>query len=537
MTKRKPPSNLVKTAADRKAAANGCFYDEAAAQRVKRFFEGYLRHSKGAWAGQPFVFLPWQWDDLIRPLFGWKRADGTRRFRTAYVEVPKKNGKSELGAGIALYLLVGDREPGAEVYTAAADRFQATIVHDEAARMVKQSPALSKRLSIADTQKMIAYQATHSWMKALSAEVPTKAGFNIHGLVFDELHAQKTRDLWDTLRYGGAARRQPLIFIITTAGWDKNSICYEQHDYAQKVLDGIIEDETFFAYIRAAAVEDDWTSPAVWNAANPSMGTIIDRESFAAECREAQESPTKENTFKRYRLNIWTEQETRLIPMAAWDECPATAGVEDLEGEPCWGGLDLSSTQDICAFVLYFPTRRHRVACWFWVPGDNAYQRERRDGVPYLTWAREGHIKLTDGNTADHEAIAAEIEELGKRFDIQDIGFDRWGSQWIQTKLQAMGFAVTQFGQGFKDMSGPTKELLRLALERKLDHGGNPILRWMASNAAGQTDAADNVKPVKDKSTERIDGIVAAIMGIGRAMAGVEAAGPSVYEGRGILVI
>ena len=529
------PEELIRTKADERAVAEGCYYDDAAARKVRTFFEKYLRHSKGRWAGQPFTLLPWQWDELIRPLFGWKRPDGTRRFRMAYIEVPKKNGKSELCAGINLYMLVGDGEAGAEVYTAAADRLQATIVHGESARMVRQSPALSKRLKVIDSQKTITYPAQAAFERALSAEAPTKEGLNIHGLTFDELHAQRTRDLWDTLRYGGAARTQPLLLSITTAGWDKHSICYEQHDYARKVLDGIVDDVQFFALIYAAPADADWTDPEVWRAANPSMGTIIDEETFAAECQEAQESPTKENSFKRYRLNIWTEQETRLIPMAAWDECPGELDVASLEGQECYGGLDLSSTQDLCAFVLYFP-EQHAALPFCWVPTDNAHGRERKDGVPYETWARQGLIELTDGNTADHEAIAAAIEDLGTRFNIRDIGFDRWGSQWISNKLQAMGFEVTEFGQGFKSMSGPTKELLRLVLDRELNHGGHPVLRWAASNVAAETDAADNVKPTKAKSTERIDPIVALIMGIGRAMAG-GGVGPSVYETRGLLTV
>jgi len=529
------PDELIKTAADRRAIAEGCAFDEAAAQRVRRFFEGYLRHSKGSWAGKPFMLLPWQWDDIIRPLFGWMRPDGTRRFRLAYIEVPKKNGKSELCAGIGLYMLAGDGEPGAEVYSAAADRLQATIVHGEAARMVGQSPALSKRLKVTDTTKTISYQETNGWMRALSAEAPTKEGLNIHGLLFDELHAQPNRDLWDTLRYGGAARRQPLLVMITTAGWDRNSICWEQHAYAQQVLDSVVEDTQFFGYIRAADEKDDWRAEDTWFKANPSLGHIIDLESFRNECLEAQAAPTKENTFKRYRLNIWTEQATRYIPMDAWDECPNELDREGLLGQPCFAGLDLASTQDICAFVLYFPDQC-AVLPWFWVPTESAHERERRDGVPYQTWARDGLVTLSDGNTADHERIAAEIEHLGKLYDIRDIGFDRWGSQWIQGALQGAGFEIAEFGQGFKDMSGPTKELLALVLKRELNHGGNPVLRWMAGNVAAEGDAADNVKPSKKHSTERIDGIVALIMAIGRAMAGADNM-VSVYDGRGILTL
>jgi len=511
-----------------------------AAQRVVDFFEQFLCHSKGRWAGKPFLLQDWQKHDFLMPLFGWKRADGTRRYRLAYVEVPKKNGKSALMSGVCLFLLVGDGEAGAEVYSAAADRKQAGIVFDEAAKMVRKSPLLNARLRVIPSTKTILYPDAESKYVVLSRESTVAEGLNIHGLAFDELHAQKSRDLWDTLRYGGAAREQPLLVSITTAGYDKHSICYEQHQYAKQVLDGVVEDDSFFAYIRAADVEqEDWTSPDVWRKANPSFGVTIDEATFASDCKEAQESPTKENAFKRYRLNIWTEQDVRWLQMDKWDACDGPVDPGELAGRACFGGLDLASTTDIAAFVLLFPEDDgYLVVPHFWVPADNARQRERKDRVPYETWGREGLVTLTPGNVIDYSAIKQTIQECGELYDIQEIAADRWNLEALRQQLCSEGLSesvVVPFGQGYASMSAPTKELERLVLDGKISHGGHPVLRWMASNVTAQQDPAGNIKPAKDKSTEKIDGIVALIMALGRAMVTGETA--SVYETRGVLTV
>ena len=525
---------VVKSDADQRAMGRGCYFDHAAAAHVCDFFEKFLVHSKGRWAGQPFKLMDWQRHDVLMPLFGWKRADGTRRYRMAYIEVPKKNGKSTLGAGIGLYMLVADGEDGAEVYCAAADRDQASIVFREAANMVEASAHLNRRLQVLRSVKTINKDGA-SWYKALSADVPTKEGLNIHFLNFDELHAQRTREMWETLRYGGASRQQPMTITITTAGYDRHSICYEQHDYACKVRDGIIEDDSFFPYIRAASEDDDWTDPETWRKANPSMGVTIDEEEMAASCKEAQEIATKENAFKRYRLNIWTEQDVRWLPMDKWDACGGV--VDGLDGRQCFAGLDLASTTDIAAFVLLFPDDPgYLVLPFFWTPRDTAHQRERKDRVPYVTWGREGLIKLTEGNVIDYDVLRQDINELGKRYEIREIAIDRWNSTQLQTQLMGDGFEVVQFGQGYASMTAPTKELERLVLEAKLAHGGNPVLRWMASNVTVETDAAGNLKPSKKKSIEKIDGIVATIMALGRAMVS-EGDGKSVYDQRGILTV
>ena len=314
-------SDWIRSEADERAVLEGCVFDLPGAQRVRTFIEQFLRHSKGEWAGKPFQLLDWQWQNLIAPLFGWKRPDGTRRYRRGYIETPKKNGKSALFSGLSLYLLVGNGEAGAEIYSAAVDRDQASIVFNEAANMAESSPALASRLSVIRSTKRIVYRRTKSFFRALSADVPAKEGLNAHAVLIDELHAQQSRDLWDTLRYAGASRRQPLHLSITTAGFDKHSICWEQHAYAEQVLAGVIHDSSFFAYIAAASPGDDWTDLEVWKKANPSFGITVNADQFAEDCREAKESPAKENSFRRYRLNQWTEQDVRWLALDKWDAC------------------------------------------------------------------------------------------------------------------------------------------------------------------------------------------------------------------------
>jgi len=522
------------------AVPEGYWYDEAEASRAVTFFHEYLTHTKGKLAGQPFLLEQWQ-QELIGNMFGWRRPDGTRRFRTAYLEIPRKNGKSTIAAGIALYLLLADREKGAEVYTAAADREQASIVYDVARGMAQSSASIRGRVKAMETAKRLVVESTGSYLKCLSADAFTKHGLNAHGIIFDEVHAQKNRELWDVLTTSTGAREQPLTVAITTAGYDRNSICWELHDYAVKVRDGIIEDPEFLPAVFAADTEDDWTSPDVWRKANPCLGISLSEDYLVAKCREAQNSPAKENTFRRLHLNQWTEQEVRWLQMAKWDACgelPFEAA--DLEGRPCYGGLDLASTTDVAAFVLMFPPEDPdepwAVLPRFWVPRENARVRERRDRVPYTHWASEGFVTMTEGDVIDFDVIRREIVEAGKVYDIREIAIDRWAAPQITTQLMGDGFEMIPFGQGFASMSGPTKELEALVLSGRLAHGANPVLRWMASNVAVEMDAAGNLKPSKRKSTEKIDGIVATVMAAGRAMVSKSSAS-SVYEGRGMIVL
>jgi phage terminase large subunit-like protein len=497
------------------AVLEGCVFDADRAERVRRFF-GMLRHSKGQFAGHRFELLDWQWNGLVAPLFGWIRPDGSRRHRRGYVEIPKKNGKSTLGAGIALYLLAGDDEPGAEVYSAASDREQASIVYREAAAMVRASPSLAKRLRPIDSTKTVTYASRAARYHALSADAPRTEGLNIHGLIFDELHAQRQRALWDALIYGGASRRQPLMLSITTAGYDRNTVCWEEHELARQVLEGSVENTGYFAAIYAAGQEEDWTDPAVWRLANPSYGVTVFEDDFRQQCEEAQASPAKQNGFRRYRLNQWTEQDERWMDLAAWDACDGEVDEGALAGRFCYAGLDLSSTQDVTAFVMVFKGDDgvFRVVPRFWVPGASATEREHKHGVPYRAWAAQGLVTLIPGAVIDYGAVVRDIVELGERFDVRTIAYDRWGAAAVAQELTGAGFALAQTGQGFASMSAPTKELMHLVLDRRLAHGGNPVLRWMAGNMVVKQDPAGNLKPDKARSAQKIDGMVALVMAV-----------------------
>lgn len=537
--------------------------DDGALERAVYFFEHCLSHTIGEWAGQPFILSEWQYEGIIKPLFGQVHGEtGLRRYRTAYVECPKKQGKSTIAAGIGLYLTYADREPGAEVYCVASDFEQAKIVFNQAKSMVMTDDVLSEMGELFASSIFVA--DTLSTFRVLSKAPKTKHGFNIHGLIFDELHTQPDRELWDTLTLGVAARRQPLVFAITTAGYDRTSICWELHEYARKVRDGIIADDTFLPVLYSGDEEENWhnedvwekaqqhpnpeewartnywTFPSTWAAANPSYGVSVKADYLRQKCREAQESPALENSFKNLHLNIWTEQAVRFLPMEKWDSCnQMPISLDSMAGKYCYAGLDLSSTTDISALVLLFPPQDddplYHALPYFWVPDDNIALRAKRDQVDYRTWVHEGLIFTTAGNVVDYDAIRAFINSLHETVEIKEIPIDRWNSTQLQTQLANDGLTVVQFGQGFASMSAPTKELEKLVLSRSLNHSGHKVLRWMASNVAVRQDPAGNLKPDKAKSSEKIDGMVSLIMALGRAMVQTETS--SVYDARGILTI
>ena len=513
-------------------------FDEAKAQRTVGFIN-CLKHTKGRWRGQPFELLPWQ-EKIIRDVFGTVKENGYRQYNTAYVEIPKKNGKSELAAGVALYMTCGDNEWGAEVYGCASDRQQASIVFDVAVDMVDQCPALKKRIKPVMSVKRLVYQPTNSFYQVLSAEAYTKHGLNVHAVIFDELHSQPNRELFDVMTKGsGDARTQPLFFLITTAGTDRHSVCFEQHQKAEDIILGRKIDDTFYPVIYGASDEDDWTSEKVWYDANPSLGYTIDIEKVRNACMSAMDNPAEENIFRQLRLNQWVKQSTRWMQMEKWDACGFPVDERELLGRECFGGLDLSSTTDITALMLVFPPRaeneKYTLLPYFWIPEDNMRLRVRRDHVPYDVWERQGFLKTTEGNVIHYGFIEKFIEELGTRYNIREIAFDRWGAVQMVQNLEGMGFTVVPFGQGFKDMSPPSKELMKLTLEQRLAHGGHPVLRWMMDNIFVRTDPAGNIKPDKEKSTEKIDGAVATVMALDRAIRNGSDTG-SVYDNRGILV-
>ncbi len=507
--------------------------NKAAADKAVDFIES-LKHVKGEYAGLPFILEKWQKDDIIRPLFGTLNPDGFRQYRKAYLTVARKNGKSEMAAAIALYLLFADKEPGAEIYGAATDREQAGIVYSVAKRMVEASPELMRRSKIIDSKKRIVVPRTGSFYTAVSKEVMSKHGYDASGIVFDELHAQKDRELWDVLTTSTGSRRQPLIVAVTTAGYDRQSICYEEYSYAKKVLKGDVIDPTYFAYIREIGPRDSWKNEKNWHKANPALKTFRKIEEMRSAFKKALTTPAFQNTFIRLYLNRWTQNVSRWIDIDKWDRCGGTVDAKKLAGRTCYGGLDLASSIDIAAFVLVFPPEkdggRFDILCRFWIPRENMIERVKKDRVQYNVWADEKYITPTPGNVIDYARIEADILKDSETFDIKEAGFDRWGAIQLVQNLEGENMTMVPMGQGYKTMSPPTKQLIPLTLNKKINHGGNPVLTWMAENMVIETDPAENMKPSKKQSTEKIDGMVALIMALDRALRHDESAGRSVYD-------
>ncbi|HEM6184144.1 TPA: terminase large subunit [Streptococcus suis] len=512
-------------------------YDKVKADRAVTFINN-LSHTKGKWAGKRFDLLPWQ-EQIVRDLFGIVKEDGNRQFLTAYIEIPKKNGKSELAAAIALYLLYADNEASAEVYGAACDRNQASIVFDVAKQMVQMSRPLEKRSKIMSATKRIVNYSNAGFYQVLSAETGTKHGLNVSGLVFDEIHAQPNRHLYDVLTKGsGDAREQPLFFIITTAGTDRNSICYELHTKALDILNGRKKDTSFYPVVYGLSDEDDWNDEANWLKANPSLGHTIGIDRVREAYQQALDNPAEENVFKQLRLNMWTSSSVAWIPEHVYAKGNDLIQYENLKGRSCYAGLDLSSTSDITAFVLVFPPRfeeeNYIVLPYFWLPEDTLELRCRRDHVLYDVWERQGYIKTTEGNVVHYGFIEKFIEDLSEIYHIKEIAYDRWNATQMVQNLEGMGLTMVPFGQGYKDMSPPSKELYKLMMEGKIQHGGHPVLKWMGQNVVMRQDPAGNIKPDKEKSVEKIDGIVALLMGLDRCIRHQTDEG-SVYDERGIL--
>lgn len=514
-------------------------YDKDKADHAVNFIQ-QLRHTKGVWAGKHFELIAWQ-EELIRNVFGVIKADGYRQFQTAFVETSKKSGKSAIAAAIALYTLCADMEAGAEVYSCASDRKQAGIVFEVAKDMVNQCPPLKKRVKILDSTKRIIYHPLNSVYQVLSSEVASKFGYNVHSCIFDELLAQPNRKLYDVMTKGaGIARKQPLNFVITTAGSDRLSICYEVHQKAMDILEGRKIDPSFYPVVFCTPDDADWTDPKVWRRSNPSLGITFTEESLQLACDSAKQNPAEEMFFRQFFLCQWTQSSIRWLPMDKWDKCAFPVDLETLVGRECYGGLDLSSTTDITAFVLVFPpldeADKYIILPFFWMPEENIALRVRRDHVPYDTWQKLGVFNTTEGNVVHYGFIEKFIDELGKKYHIREIAFDRWGAVQMTQNLEGLGFTVVPFGQGFKDMSPASKELMKLTLEEKLAHGGHPVLRWMIDNIFVRTDPAGNIKPDKEKSTEKIDGAVATIMALDRSLRHGSSI-VSVYDDRGLLIL
>lgn len=524
------------------------WYDDRAANRAVAFFRDNLMFSEGEWAGRPFLLEPWQEHDVVRPLFGWKREDGTRRYRRAYVWVARKNGKTELAAGISLLMLLGDAEPGGQVFSIASEKDQAAIVFTKASNMVARSKRLAALLEC--LQKSIYCPALNASFRPLSGKPKGKHGLSMSGLIGDEIHEWASGDLYTFVHDSAAARRQPLEFLISTAG-QKGTYGEEVYKECQAIIAGDIEDDETLVVIYAPSDDDDWTLESTWRKANPNFGRTVKVEPFLADFRRARQLPRLENDFRRYRLNMWTEQAVKWLPIDAvddegrrfgWDHCvgPIAWNAPEFEsrlvGKRCFGGLDLSSTTDLSALVWFFPVQDGVdvpvLLARFWKPADLVKVHARRDRLPYESWVATGAMMTTPGNVVDYAFIQARLIADAERFDVAFTGrhdreagqgglaIDRWNATETAVKLEQEGLPVVLFGQGFASMSAPSKELERLVMANALHHGGHPVLRRHAMAVAVKTDHAENIKPTKDKSAIRVDGIVASVMAIGIAAAG-----------------
>ena len=531
------------------------YYDPVRAEAIGMFCRTYLRQTKGDWAAKPLELLPWQDLLLARPLCGWLRvSDGARRFRRVFVMVAKKNGKSTIASGFGLYFAFGDGEAGAEVYAAAGDEQQARIVWGESATMAEKSPEFLEDAGVEVFKDSLVQGRTNSFFKPLTAKASSKHGFNIHALIFDELHAQKSRTLFETLRKGVSARRQPVTLVITTAGDDRESICYEEYEYACRVRDGAFDDPEVLPVVFQIAPTDDWTAEATWYKANPSLGVAKSIDYMHSEARAAQLEPRRRNDFLRLDLNVWTESRTQWITPEAWSACRReTADPADLGRLPCFLGFDLAETVDLVAIVALFrrpiegpalqvevesaddvakrPSKSLAlswsvdVKAWFFAPEEVVRRRirERKDSTPWDVWVRDGWLRLTPGDITDFDVIRdVVLREIMPRYRIEQAGFDPWHARQFVTALQSDGMECVEVRQGFQTLSPASKLFEALVGARRLTHDGNPVLAWCVANAELVTDPAGNIKPVKPggdaRSSRKIDGVTATLTGLARLM-------------------
>lgn len=520
-------SKWVRNASDEAAVDQGCRFDLARADRVRQFCAKFLRHSKGEWAGKPVEFLDWQWDRVIAPAFGWIMPDGTRRFRRVGLGVPKKNGKSTMLSALALYYLLADHEPGAEIYSAASDREQARIIYNEAANMAESSPALLKALRIRRSTSRIEHLKSRSVYKALSAEANTKEGYNIHALLFDELHSQPNDDLWNVLKFGGAARRQPMLWWISTAGEDdETQLWHRQFAYARRVQSGEHVDIGYLGVVYGIDKDDDWTQEAVWKKANPSYGYTINKRDMHEACEEAKANPADRVTFLRYRLNLATKPESRWLDRKYWDACGESYTLADCKKLECVAGFDLAETTDFVAFVLVFRDGDgFRLWPMFWVSETAVKGREQSNRQRYEPWIASKRMTMTTGEpVVDTRVVRKDIVQAARAVGLPRVVVDRYHATQVcyqlrrdfkkrgmKTKLEFARFnALT--------VSPALKELTRLILCGKVKHPRNPVLDWMFDNVIVHTDQAGNQRPDRGKSKDKIDGIAATLLGLAAIM-------------------
>lgn len=508
--------------------------DQSKAIRVINFIERLCTHVKGELANKPFLLEPWQ-KDYLEELFGRVDDDGLRQYRTSFVFLPRKNGKSNLIAAMGLYLLFVDKEPGAEIYIAAADREQANAIFEVQKQMILNSSYMRERCDV--FRNSIVLSGTNSFIKAISADAKTKHGFNAHAVLYDELHAAPSRELWEVLTTSTGARTQPLVVGISTAGHDRGGLCREQYDYAKRVIDNVVKDKTFLPVIYEADKDDDIFDPKVWNKANPNLGISIRPDYFEMMSEKARVMPTDEIAFRQLHLNQWVGAADGWITDYDWMESAGVVDMEELKGEQCYGGLDLAATEDVCSFVLVFPRYdgSMKVLVWNFVSSSAVERRRGKAGAAYDAFVAKGDLTVTDGNSTDYGYIYKRITECAEIFDLQSIAFDRYNSSSLVQRFMNDGLDMDPYGQGYVSMTPPIREMEIMIRQKRLHHGGHSMLRWMASNIQVKMDESMNIKFNKARSQDKIDGMVALAMAVGEWMTcNMNEEGSSVYENQGI---
>lgn len=511
----------------------GRYFDKKAAMRAIRFIEK-LKHTKGEWAGQRFRLEPWQ-QFVLWNIFGWKNADGTRRFRYAYIEIARKNGKTALSAGVGLYMLFADGESRPEVYSAATVKDQAKICFSDAVEIVK---ATDLKNYLTPYRNSIVYELKGGTMKPLSSDYGTHDGLNPSCGIIDEFHAHKDSGMFDVIKSAFGARRQPLMFIITTAGFDKSGVCYAYRENVIKVLRGVNEDDSLFGIIYTLDDKSEWDDPKMWIKANPNLGVSLSADYLADQVKDAKNRPEAVRNVMTKNVDLWVDAERTWILDDAWQKCIGTTDPANLKGCACWGGLDLSNVSDITAYVLLFHENdRFQLLPHFWIPEEKMLEKVRKENINYDKWVAEGYVTVTPGNVIDYDFVKADILRIVADYDLRTSAYDRWNSSQTIIDLQNEGMECNPFGQGYGSMSAPTKEFEKLVLTGKIEHFGNPVLRWMLASTLVKTDPAGNIKPDKEKSTQKIDGMVAAIMALGEWMTAQANDESNPYENRGLLTL
>lgn len=510
------------------------YFDQEAADRVCAFFPRFLSHVKGELGGQPYDPMPWIKERILRPVFGWKdKETGYRMIRTVYAQLPRKNDKTTCITGIGLYMLVGEDEPGAEIYNAAADREQARISFDIAKGMILHNERLQKALKI--YRDSIVRESTLSTYKVISSDADTKHGYNSQCVICDELHAWPGRDLFDVLDTSTGSRRQPLTLMITTPGHDKRSVCYQKYLYAKKVQSGEIVDSTFLPIIFETDKESDPLSEETWKAANPGYGVTVKKEYIFTRAQRALAEPSYMNTFKRLHLGQWVDSAATWISKMHWDNCAGPVKkLEDFRGRDCFLFFDLASKDDMVALCMVFPDGDHvDVLMKYWVTEYRASERKKRNEVDYFVWIKQGHVEMIPGNSYDHQMVRSTIYEINKICNIRAVGYDEWNASQIALDLTGDGMEPNGWNPGnWKLWNAPTKTLERMVISGKINHMGHPVLAWNMENVViryknGGLKTGDNddnfkeddyIRPDKAQSKDKIDGVIALVGALGEWM-------------------